>query len=296
MTELKSFIKDKRPTLSNSSLTTYTSILKNLYHKVFSNTEPLDFTKFDESSTILEYLKDIPPNRRKVVLSALVVVSPETKAYRDAMLSDIKAYNEDISKQEKTPQQKENWVEPDEIDAIWTTLKKNADLLYKKVQLTSNDLQQIQNFVLLSLLSGKFCSVRRSKDFVDFRIRNVDKSKFNYLDKNHLVFNSYKTAKTYGEQRIPIPTQLRNILQKWTKHNPTDYLFFDANQNPLSAVKINQRLNKMFDGKKVSVNALRHSILTTKFAKTMKEMNEMKETMNDMGSSVLQAKTYVKLD
>ena len=36
-----------------------------------------------------------------------------------------KAYNEDISKQEKTPQQKENWVEPDEIDEIWTTLKRN---------------------------------------------------------------------------------------------------------------------------------------------------------------------------
>lgn len=297
MTELKSFIKEKRPTLSNSSLTTYTSILKNLYHKVFSNTDPLDFTKFDESSTILEYLKDIPPNRRKVVLSALVVVSPETKAYRDAMLSDIKAYNEDISKQEKTPQQKENWVEPDEIDAIWTTLKKNADLLYKKEQLNSNDLQQIQNFVLLSLLSGKFCSVRRSKDFVDFRIKSgVDKSKFNYLDKNHLVFNSYKTAKTYGEQRIPIPTQLRNILQKWIKHNPTDYLFFDANQNPLSAVKINQRLNKVFDGKKVSVNALRHSILTSKYGNTMKEMKEMNEMMGEMGSSMLQAKTYVKLD
>lgn len=294
MTELRTFIQEKRPTLSDSSLTTYTSILKNLYYKVFSNTEAFDFTKFDESSKILEYLKDIPPNRRKVILSALVVVSPQTKAYRDAMLNDIQSYNEEIAKQEKTPQQEANWVQPDEIDTIWTTLKKNADLLYKKEKLNSNDLQQIQNFVLLSLLSGKFCPVRRSKDFVDFRISNIDKTKHNYLDKNSLVFNSYKTVKTYGQQRIPISIQLKNILLKWIKHNPTEYLFFDTNNNPLSAVKINQRLNKVFGNKKVSVNALRHSVLTSKFANTMKEMNEMKETMNQMGSSMLQAKTYVK--
>ena len=164
------------------------------------------------------------------------------------------------------------------------------------MQLNSSDLQQIQRFVLLSLLSGKFCSVRRSKDFVDFRIKSVDKTKDNYHDKNHLVFNSYKTAKTYGEQRIPIPIQLRNILQKWIKHNPMDYIFFGANQNPLSAVKINQRLNKVFDGKKVSVNALRHGILTSKYGNTMKEMKETNEMMGEMGSSMLQAKTYVKLD
>lgn len=296
MNELREFIQEKRPTLSASSLTTYTSILKNLYSKVFSNDEPMDFTRFDDNVKILEFLHNIPANRRKVILSALVVVSPEIKAYRDAMLSDIKAYNEDIAKQEKTPQQQANWVEADTIDTIWNTLSKNANLLYKKDQLNSNDLQHIQNFVLLSLLSGKFCPVRRSKDYVDFKIKNIDKTKDNFLEKNHLVFNSYKTAKTYGQQRIPIPIQLRNILTKWIKHNPTDTLFFDTNNNPLTAVKINQRLNKIFDGKKVSVNALRHSVLTSRFANTLREVDEMTKTMNQMGSSMRQAKTYVKND
>ena len=38
MVNLKEYIKEKRPTLSDSSITTYTSILKNLYK--------IDFRKF----------------------------------------------------------------------------------------------------------------------------------------------------------------------------------------------------------------------------------------------------------
>ena len=82
-----------------------------------------------------------------------------------------------------------------------------------------------------------------------------------------------------------------------TQSNPTaEYLFTDTNFQPLTAVKMNQRLNKLFGGKKISVNALRHSFLTTKYATTMKEMKEMENTMNEMGSSMNMAENYVKLD
>jgi hypothetical protein len=37
MTDLKDVIKKARPTLSDSSITTYNSILKNLYAKVFGS-------------------------------------------------------------------------------------------------------------------------------------------------------------------------------------------------------------------------------------------------------------------
>jgi hypothetical protein len=59
---------------------------------------------------------------------------------------------------------------------------------------------------------------------------------------------------------------------------------------------MNQRLNKLFNGKKISVNALRHSFLTTKYANTMKEMKDMENTMKEMGSSTNVAQNYVKLD
>ena len=41
------------------------------------------------------------------------------------------------------------------------------------------------------------------------KIKNIDKSKDNYMNKNKLVFNSYKTAKTYGQQELEIPEALQ---------------------------------------------------------------------------------------
>ena len=108
MDHLKDYIHSKRPNLSNSSLITYTSILKNLYHKVFGN--DVDFHKFDDAQSILHYLKDMAPNRRKTILSALVVITDKIE-YRDVMMQDVQNYNKDIAKQEKTSAKMASWVD-----------------------------------------------------------------------------------------------------------------------------------------------------------------------------------------
>lgn len=292
---LTDFIKEKRPNLSASSLKTYSSILSNLHKKVFdsSKEEKLDTDKFEDTDTILKYLEDLPFNRRKTILSALVVIT-DKKEYRENMLSDIQAYNTDIKKQVKTETQKENWIDSDELTTIYADLKKNADLLYKKSHLAKADYQQIQNYVLISLLGGFYIAPRRSLDYSSpFKIKNIDKENDNYLEKNSMVFNRFKTAKTYGEQKVQLPTALKTILNKWIKINPTEYLFFDSNMNPLTSVKITQRLNKIF-GKKASINALRHSYLSTKYADTIKTNNAMAEDLKEMGSSMIQAPVYIK--
>jgi len=292
--DLKAVIKEKRPNLTESSITTYNSILKNLYKKVFGEKE-IDLKNFDDTDKILGYLKEVPVNKRKTILSALVIMT-EDKKYRDLMLEDIKDYSEEIGKQEKTETQKENWVETDGVKSLWDCLKKNTDLLYKKTHLTTGDLQQIQSFIIVSLLGGVFIPPRRSKDLVDWKIKNVDKEKDNYLDKTTIHYNSYKTSKCYGEQTVTIPVVLKNILNKWIKINPTDFLLFDTNQNPLTSVKLNQRLNKLFDGKKVGVNQLRKTYLTGKYAEHSKKDKELSQDMVGMGSSVAVETTYIKLD
>jgi hypothetical protein len=294
MPDLKEYIKDKRPTLSASSITTNNSILLNLYKKVFGTTE-IETKKFDETDKILAHLKEVPPNKRKTILSALVIITDDKK-YRDLMLEDIKEYNHEIGKQEKSETQKENWVGGGDIKTLWDTLKRNTDLIYKKSHLTPNDLQAIQSFIIVSLLGGVFVPPRRSKDLVDWKIKSVDKTKDNYLEKSSIHYNSYKTAKCYGEQVVQIPTTLKNIINKWVKVNPTDYLLFDTNMNPLTSVKLNQRLNKLFDGKKVGVNALRHTYLTDKYADTMEQKKKIDKDMKEMGSSANMLTTYVKED
>ena len=129
MEHLKEYIHSKRPNLSNSSLITYSSILKNLYHKVFGS--EVDFRKFDDVDSILHFLKDMPPNKRKTILSALVIIT-DKKEYRDLMMEDVRDYNKEILKQEKTPEQLASWVSGNEVKEIWEELKRNAELLYKK--------------------------------------------------------------------------------------------------------------------------------------------------------------------
>lgn len=292
MVSLTEYLHSKRPTLSKSSLCTYSSILKNLYIKVFG-TEEIDFKKFDECDKVLEFLKNIPPNKRKTILSSLVIIT-DKKPYRDLMLEDVRDYNKEIHKQEKTPEQEASWVTTNQVQEIWENLKKDAELLYKKKNLKPLDLQQIQSYVILSLLGGIFIPPRRSKDYVDFVIKDFDKDKDNYLEKNKMIFNSYKTAKTYGQQIVELPKTLQLIIKKWFMVNPTKYLLFDANMNQLSSVKLNQRLNKIFDEKKVSVNQLRHTYLTNKFAHTIDQKNEIDNTMSEMGSSANMLDTYVK--
>jgi len=292
--DIKEFIKSKRPTLSDGSLTTYTSILRSLYKKVFGN-GTIDPEKFNDTDKILDFLKDLEPNKRKTILSGLVVVT-DKKEYREKMLDDVSSYNKEIKKQEKSETQKENWVTTDEVKGIYENLKKNADMLYKKKSFSASELQQIQNFIILSLLGGIFIPPRRSLDFVSFKTKNIDKTKDNYLEKSKMVFNTYKTAKTYGQQVVDIPIQLKNILTKWNKINPTDYLLFDTNGNKLNSVKLNQRLNAIFDGKKIAVNGLRHAFLTDKYAETSKKQKELESDLTEMGSSGNMAKTYIKLD
>jgi len=296
MDKVKEYVKHKRETLSGSSITTYSSILKNLFQKVFGKEKDIDLDMFDNHiDETLKFLKDIPPNKRKTILSALVIIT-DKKPYRDLMLSDVRDYNADINKQEKTQAQQESWVDTSQVKDIYNELKKTADLLYKKKQLTPADLQEIQNFIILSVSSGLLIPPRRSLDYCDFKIKNIDKEKSNYMEKNKFIFNTYKTAKTYGRQEVEIPIQLKNIISKWIKVNPTEYLLFDSNMNPLSSVKINQRFNRIFGNRKISVNQMRHTYLTDKFATHSEEQNKLDKAMSEMGSSSNMEKTYIKLD
>lgn len=294
---MTTIIKDEiiklKPNISQASVNTYNSILKNLYKNVFKSTD-IDLKKFENTAPIISYLKDLEPRKRKTILASLVVIT-DNKRYRDQMLKDIEEYRADESKQVKSDKQNESWVEKSEIDDIFKEMTTNVNILYKKKTLTMSDLQDIQNYIILCVLSGIYIPPRRSKDYVDFKIRDIDREKDNYIDKKTMVFNSYKTAKTYQRQELPIPPELLKILNKWIKVNPTDYLLFDSNSKKLSNVKLTQRLNKIF-GKKASVNQLRHSYLSDKYQDTIKLNKDMADDMEAMGSSRKQEQIYIKKD
>lgn len=289
MTIIEDEISKRRPNLGTSSIRTYNSILRNLFMYIFGY-EPVnvsDLVKFNDVKKVMSYLKDIEPNKRKTILSALVIITGN-ETYRKQMMSDISQYNKEQAKQEVSEKQIENWITSDEVYELLQDLKSKIKDAYK-----TKDYQTIQNYIILCLLSGYYIPPRRSKDYIDFKIKNIDTNIDNYRNGNKLIFNSYKTAKTYGTQTVQMPTELSRILTKWMNFNPTDYLLFDSNFAPLTNVKLNQRLNKLFD-KKVGVNQLRHTYLSDKYVDSVDTKNNMAKDLSKMGSSMLQESVYIK--
>jgi hypothetical protein len=291
-------LKEKRSHLSANSLKTYNSCLRTIYKNCFPTDKEADPSKFSsEHKKVSEYINSKPFNVRKTILASLVCIAPDVKDYKENMLSDIKEYKEEIDKQEETPTQKENNITHDEIRTVLGELKRQADAIYKRKYINNDDLQKLQDYILVCLLGGFYIVPRRALDYTEMKIRNINKEVDNHIDKNKLVFHKFKTAKFYGKQEIEMPVQLKNILNKYISVIPeqTEYLLFNVNGAKLNSVSLNQRLNKIFNGK-ISINALRHAYLTDKYASTMKETKKMNEELSEMGSSSAQAKTYVKLN
>jgi len=291
MLSIKTVLKNNRPNLSDSSLKTYNSLLTNLYKKVYGNSE-IELDKFNNTDKFINELKDIDPVRRKTYLAALVVLTTNDN-YQDVMMDDIQKSKQQIYSQEKNDKQKDSWIDTEEVMKIYDDLKDKASKLYRKRNKNIDDYQDIQNYIILSLLGGMFIPPRRLKDYVDFKIKDVDDTKDNFMDKKGFVFNSYKTQKSYRRQNITIPKELRMIMNKWIKSNPTEYLLYDSNHNQMNNVQLVQRLNKIFNNK-ISVNQLRHTYMTDKYGETSKTNKLMSDDFKMMGSSIAQEKVYIK--
>jgi len=292
---LKEILMKNRPALSTNSLNAYSSNLKNLFLKNNKDKE-FNLEWFSNENNILESLKDLEPARRKTYLASVIVLinDPEkTKQLQEQMMKDSQKWHEDNKEQIKSIEQEENWITQDEIKVIFNTYLKNARYIWNKKNKDSNDLELLNKLVLLALMSGIFIPVRRSLDYSEFKIKNIDPEKDNYLNKKtkSLVFNVYKTSKIYKKQEIIIPNKLYNILVKWIKINPTEYLLFDKNLKKMNSVKIRNLFNEIF-GKNTSTNILRHSYISSKYKADLKELLKDAE---QMGTSATTLQTqYIK--
>jgi hypothetical protein len=255
-----------------------------------------------KSADILKHLSTKTANTRKTYLAALVAIAPTVEAYQTEMMADIKKHTAETNKGKMTDKLEESAISADELRTITADLKQNADALFQKKTHRVPDLMEIQEYVLLSLYNGHVVP-RRALDYVAMKYQNYNKKTENYVDLNKdlFVFNVFKTATKNGEdlkgtQVLEIPPSLKKILTKWIAVIPreVDTLLFNGNLEPLSAVSLNQRLNKIFGGAK-SVNSLRHFYLTSKYKELMEETEKMEQDLNDMGSSAAQAKTYIKI-
>jgi hypothetical protein len=251
---------------------------------------------------IIKYYDDIPYTTRKAHFSAMISfidngsdkVKKILDKLRKILMQDQKQYDTFLENQTKSDKQIENWIDWPDVVERYKAFEKEVAPLWKlnKGEMNKNSFNKLKMFVLLS------CYVlippRRSLDYVAFKIRNINESKDNYMKKRNFIFNTYKTAKTYGKNEVPIDYKLYSIMKKWTDINPSEWLITGNNNNmkPITVSQLNNMLNNFFD-KKISVNMLRHSFLSHMY-KDLPDLKDIKERADAMGHSVDQALEYVK--
>ena len=113
--------------MTNSSVRTYASTLKNLYKKSISASDIIMSKYNDMSIRILTYYT----SQSKTALSALFVLT-ENQDYRTMMMNKLEKYGQDIKKQVKTPKQEKNWATQEQVDNPIKKHRKLARQAYKK--------------------------------------------------------------------------------------------------------------------------------------------------------------------
>ena len=292
-------LKKNRPKLSDSSLKTYISILKSTYKKIFPTDDEINIKKYEDTDKFFKFLEPLG-NKKKTYLSALYILT-QNKKYHEVMIKDANEYNEQSKSQKMDEKQKKNWITQDEIKELYKKYETQANLLYKLQNLTNKNLQQIQNFIILSLMSGQLINIRRLLDWSEMKISNYDEKEDNFLKQNKggwsFTFNKYKTKQFLGEQDVYLPTKLMSIIKKWLKllkseYPESEYLLIDSNGKKLNPTKLNQRLNLIF-GKNAGVNILRHSFITEKY-KHLPGLKEMEKEAKEFSHSLEQHLLYIK--
>ena len=296
--------KKDRP-LSDKSITAYASTLLTLYKKIFGEDE-FDIKNFNRYIDVLGYIDEIPYNKRKSILAALLTVATDKTAYdkyHKAMMEDTKEYDKEMEQNLMTDKYEENWITGDEISDKGIPLKERWNELINKPDKLPSEKQELQQYLLYALTSGKKNILpRRLLDWTEMKVEAHDarakvKPDYNIYDpkKKQFYFYRYKTDKSFNRQIIKPSLELRKALALWIKNKPeSEYLFTDRNNSKLSPITLNQRLNKIYGDHK-SINAIRHSFITEKYAgEEMPTIKELKENATKMAHSGLTHLKYIK--
>jgi integrase len=294
-------LRANRPNLSDNSVRTYKSLIANLAKQMSVKIEtPEDV--ISHHVAILDHIKGRSATGIKSSLSALIGLvegsndAKETlERFGQVMKTKMKQANEQADEQKMTDKQKKAMMSWEDILKKYHDLKKEVEPLSEEEVLSKEQFARYQMYVLLSCMV--LIEPRRSLDWTEFKLRNIDESKDNFLRvvkrKPFLVFNTFKTAKEIGQQILPCPPKLYKIIMgDWIFKNKHDYLLMNTQQsNKINSTQYMKLLYGFF-GSNVSTNILRHSYLKHLYDK-VPSIKQMKKTAHAMGKSkITQALEY----
>lgn len=307
MDYFKNKLQDNRPLLGSNSITTYVGSLRRIQKECPNiRLESIgDFIKHHKE--IVDKLDEsLTPIVRKSKISAIVSLIDDTnnknhpkelvealQYYRNSMKKDMAIVKERYLSQELTEKQQANMMSQDEIMKVYNQIKAQALPLFKLSKLNRSQFNTLQSYVLLS------CYVlippRRSQDYADFKIRNIDENVDNYMtnfNKNKkkglssFVFNSYKNSKRLGRQVMnDIPKSLEKIINQWMEYNKSDWLLVNLKGEKIDQSRMNQWFNNIFE-KNIGTSMLRHIYATNMLGDV--DLSKIKAVSESMGHANIQ--------
>jgi hypothetical protein len=292
-------LRTNRPLITNSSINVYLSGIRSIAKDIKTPLNTLDDI-VDNHSLILKALMNYKPSIRKTKIAGFISLldrkdkNPKEiediiKDYRIQMIKDAEEVNNNEMKQKFSKKQEDNYISWNEVEEVYKKMSVECLPILKALK-SLNDgkiFDKLQKFILLSMYV--LTPPRRSMDYADFKIHNIDVDNDNFMTtiqrKHYLVFNSYKNKNKLGTQQISITPELAYIIKKWTKINDSDYLISTKTKGKVSQVRINQLLNDIFN-KKIGSSMLRHIYLTHHFSNV--DLEKLKDTTEAMGSSQIE--------
>lgn len=276
-----------------------------------NGTVPNNLNFLNNKDDILLKIDKYKPNtQRNYIISIVTLLSsiPNKNKKVTKLLDEytkiMNQYNNDLrTNKNKTDKEIDNWLDPKEINDKYLQLLKVVKTISAIKVPTKEQYDMLIDLLLLSLYIK--LSPRRVKDYTDmFVVKNIkdttdQKKNYIVLKDKIFIFNSYKTASTYGQQTIKIPDDVFTIIKLYIRYLLKDgdgnipFIQRYNDSNKVTQKFIYNHLSDMFN-KKVSASMFRKVYLTSKYKDILDEME--KDSYNMSTSIPSMINHYIKID
>jgi hypothetical protein len=257
--------------MSDSSKKLYMHNLKKLNKGV----APTNFNFLKKTEEVMKLMPTNKNTQRTAIISA-VNACKERKGFKKALEFYTKKMDE-INKLLKDSTKKSDRYKSEEVS--WDFILSKRDALPK----------DSVEYVLMCLFT--MMPPRRNLDYVAKIGKPQENS--NWFDGVNFYFGNYKTKGTYQTQVVPVPNDLKDVIEHYLEHRPfkCNDLLVKRSGLPYKTKDIQMTLNKVI-GKKVGCTMLRSIYLSSKYKDVLEDMKEDATAMGT-STSVIQS-TYVK--
>jgi len=269
---------------NDKAASTKKSYLGNL-RRLNDNKEIKNVNFLKDTKKVLEYVDkvDNPSTKKNYYISSVALLegNKKMKKYYDVYLEKMNEINKKLTKNpfksEKTLAKVA--IPMEDLLQRQKELYDQINFKLKKVDATKANLDLLQDTIIVSLYT---LMPPRRNDYTEVKIGEPKEDEFNYYDKYKFYFNSFKTAKHYGQQITDVPDELGRLIELRQRLSPNEWLLTNQKGNKLSTSMLSKVIKDAFK-MDIGSSAIRNIFATHIFG-GQKQL--LKDTAEQMGTSV----------